>query len=255
MGAPPVAEDRPGPQFSCPIATEGKYRMEATSRDPLPWMLLILTATTGLVDAVSYLGLGHVFTANLTGNVVLLGFALVGSPDFLILPPLVSLGGFLIGAAGGGRLGVVVAGASRRTWLGTAFAVEVTLLLLAASCAPIMVRLGAGWPQLAIIAATAAAMGLRNATVRRLAVPDLTTTVLTLTLTGLAADSRLAGGSSPRQLRRLGATLALILGAAIGALLTAYGIALPLLVTAACVGVAAALYIAHPGSMAPAKMV
>ena len=91
--------------------------MDARMLDPLPATLLVLTATTGIVGAVSYLGLGHVFTANLTGNVVLLGFALVGSPGFLIVPPLVSLGGFLIGAVGGGRLGILLGGASRRRCL------------------------------------------------------------------------------------------------------------------------------------------
>jgi len=62
-------------------------------------------------------------------------------------------------------------------------------------------------------------MGLQNATARRLGVPDLTTTVLTLTLTGLAADSRLAGSGGPRPTRRLAATATMCLGAAVGAFL------------------------------------
>lgn len=66
-------------------------------------------------------------------------------------------------------------------------------------------------------------MGLRNATVRRLAVPDLTTTVLTLTLTGIAADSALAGGRNPRLGRRLAAVLSIFVGSAIGAALVARG--------------------------------
>ena len=48
-------------------------------RHPLARALLVLTFTTGLVDAVSYLALGRVFTANMTGNVVLLGFGIAGS--------------------------------------------------------------------------------------------------------------------------------------------------------------------------------
>ena len=83
----------------------------------------------------------------------------------------------------------------------------------------------------AVIVLTAVAMGLRNATVRRLAVPDLTTTVLTLTLTGLAADSSLAGGNNPRPLRRIFSVVAMFAGAAIGAILLRYGLALPLVVT------------------------
>jgi len=62
-------------------------------------------------------------------------------------------------------------------------------------------------------------MGVQNATARRLAVPDLTTTVLTLTLTGIAADSQLAGGSGANTGRRLISVAAMLLGAVIGALL------------------------------------
>ena len=80
----------------------------------------------------------------------------------------------------------------------------------------------------ALIALTALAMGLRNATVRQLAVPDMTTTVLTLTLSGLAADSSLAGGSNPRIGRRLGSVLAMFAGAVIGAVLLRWGLAAPL---------------------------
>src|SRR4030081_1441319 len=71
---------------------------------PLARALLVLTFTTGLVDAVSYLGLGRVFTANMTGNVVFLGFGIAGSGGLPVVAPLVSLGAFLLGAGGGGVL-------------------------------------------------------------------------------------------------------------------------------------------------------
>jgi len=74
-------------------------------------------------------------------------------------------------------------------------------------------------PSFALIVPLALAMGLQNAAARRLGVPDLTTTVLTLTLTGLAADSSLGGGENPNIGRRLAATAAMCLGAAAGALL------------------------------------
>jgi uncharacterized membrane protein YoaK (UPF0700 family) len=64
---------------------------------------------------------------------------------------------------------------------------------------------GGGARRYVVIALLAAALGLQNATVRRLAVADVTTTVLTLTLTGLAADSWLAGGRSPRAGSRVAA--------------------------------------------------
>jgi uncharacterized membrane protein YoaK (UPF0700 family) len=83
-----------------------------------------------------------------------------------------------------------------------------------------------------VIAMLALAMGVRNATVRRLAVPDLTTTVLTTTLTGLAADSRLAGGSGKGSARRIAAVLAMLTGALAGALLLKVSIVPPLLAAA-----------------------
>src|SRR5260221_14664909 len=73
-------------------------------RHPLTRALLVLTFTTGLVDAVSYLGLGRVFTANMTGNVVLFGFGLAGSGDLPVVAPLVSLAFFVVGAGAGGAL-------------------------------------------------------------------------------------------------------------------------------------------------------
>src|SRR5689334_13361826 len=72
---------------------------------PLPVLLLGATFLTGVVDAVSYIALGHVFVANMTGNVVLLGFALAGAPGLSLGASLVALGAFLAGAAGGGVLG------------------------------------------------------------------------------------------------------------------------------------------------------
>src|ERR1700676_1971386 len=72
---------------------------------PLPMLLLVLTMITGLVDAVSYLKLGHVFVANMTGNVVFLGFAVAGAQEFSIPASLLAIVGFLAGALVGGRLG------------------------------------------------------------------------------------------------------------------------------------------------------
>jgi uncharacterized membrane protein YoaK (UPF0700 family) len=91
-----------------------------------------------------------------------------------------------------------------------------------------------------VIGVLAAALGLQNATVRRLAVPDLTTTVLTLTLTGLAADSWLAGGQSPPAGRRLATVGLMAAGAVAGALLLQVDVALPVLAAAVVIALAAA---------------
>src|SRR5664279_2372970 len=71
----------------------------------LPPLLLLLTVVTGLVDAASYLKLGHVFVANMTGNVVFLGFAIAGAGGLSIWASLVAIGSFLVGGLAGGRIG------------------------------------------------------------------------------------------------------------------------------------------------------
>ncbi|HEY1988128.1 MAG TPA: YoaK family protein [Acidimicrobiales bacterium] len=196
--------------------------------------LMVLTVVSGLVDAVSYLGLGHVFTANMTGNVVLLGFAAAGAPGFSIPASLASLGSFLVGAACAGRLTLHID--SRRRWLLTAMAIEGLLAGGAAVVASSTSTIGSGWPRYAVIVLMAFAMGVRNSTIRRLAVPDVTTTVLTMTLTGLAADSTLAGGSNPKVGRRTAAVVAMLVGAIVGAALFLHqGATIPLAVVAAMV--------------------
>jgi uncharacterized membrane protein YoaK (UPF0700 family) len=192
--------------------------------------LLVQTAATGLIDAVSYLALGHVFTANMTGNIVFLAFAIAGAPGLSIPRSAVSLLAFLAGAVVGGRLAARRGTGPLGRWIATAFAVEAVLLFCAALAAAAGTR-AALLTVYGIIVLTALAMGVRNATVRTLAVPDLTTTVLTLTLTGLAADSALAGGTNPRAGRRGASVLSMFLGAAVGALLVRQSLVLPLVVS------------------------
>lgn len=82
-----------------PRFDEAALRRGAGSvRHPLARALLALTFSTGVVDAVSYLALGRVFTANMTGNVVLLGFGIAGGDGLPVVAPMVSLGAFLVGA-------------------------------------------------------------------------------------------------------------------------------------------------------------
>ena len=208
--------------------------------------LMVLTFNTGLIDAVSYIGLGRVFVANMTGNVVLLAFAAAGVSGLSVTRALSSLGGFLVGATIGGKLGTSLAAGSRRRLILSAGIVEALLIFAAAvSAIGFDMRSSAPAHQLyAMIVSTALSMGLRNATVRQLGVADVTTTVLTLTLTGLAADSPVAGGSNPRPARRIFSIIALFVGALCGAYLLRYGVALPLFVTGACVLLTTAVYAA-----------
>jgi uncharacterized membrane protein YoaK (UPF0700 family) len=189
----------------------------AKDRDaPFIPLLFVLTIVTGVVDAVSYLALGHVFVANMTGNVVFLGFAIAGSPDFSIPASLLAMAGFLVGALAGGRLASHI-GQNRTGFVATTMLVKLALVGVAFVVAVATVDSAA--VRYALIVLLSLAMGLQNAAARHVAVPDLTTTVLTLTLTGLAADSNLAGGSNPRVSRRLLATGAMFLGAGVGAFL------------------------------------
>ena len=198
---------------------------------PLPALLFVLTAVTGLVDAVSYLQLGHVFVANMTGNVVFLGFAAAGAAGFSAAASLVAIAAFLAGALIGGRLGARW-GRHRGRFIAYATYIQFILLVAALILSLAVADTSTGAASFFLIALLAVAMGLQNAAARRLAVPDLTTSVLTLTLTGLAADSRLAGGDGPRPIRRLAATATMFLGAAVGALLLLhFGISSVLAVT------------------------
>lgn len=223
-----------------------------TATTSLPRLLLLLSATTGLVDAASVLGLGKVFTANMTGNVVFLGFAAAGTPGFKVVPAVLALLAFMVGAWGAGRLARAHTDLPLRRWLIRAAVVEAGLLWVAAATST-RIDVAAQAPEIAVlsvIALTGFAMGLRNATVRALKVPDLTTTVLTLTITGIAAD--MAGRVSPNFARRLAAVLSIFLGAALGAaLLLRVGLAVPLALAGAVVLGATLLFARDPGSAQP----
>ena len=183
-------------------------------------VLIAMTAVTGLVDAVSYLSLGRIFTANMTGNVVILAFATARVPGLSVRRSGTALVLFLAGAILGGRIMSRASADSQIRFAALAFALETAFLLASTLCA-IGYRgdlLEDSFQPFALIAFTALAMGTRNAAARKLAIPDLTTTVLTLTITGLGADSSLAGGSNPRWQRRVGSLLAMFAGAALGAI-------------------------------------
>jgi uncharacterized membrane protein YoaK (UPF0700 family) len=223
-------------------------RPDAAPRlQPLLLALSLLTLVTSLVDAACYLGLGRVFTANMTGNVVLLAFGAARAQGLPVLAPTASLAVFLAGAAAGGRLAhrqVGPAGAEvptpvRRRWVMIALLAELLLVAVAGVVAVGLPVDTGGARRYVVIGLLAAGLGLQNAAVRRLAVPDVTTTVLTLTLTGLAADSWLAGGHSPRAGRRLAAVGLMAAGALAGALLLRVDMALPVLAAAVVIALAA----------------
>ena len=211
--------------------------------------MLVLTVLTGVVDAVSILSLGRVFVANMTGNVVFLGFALVGASGFSAAASLSALGGFLLGAAIGGAA-VDRLGSHRGRLVAAVAGGELVLLLVALVAAAAAGPSPGGGATDGIAAVIALAMGAQNAVVRHVKVFDLTTTVLTMTLTGIAADLRQRDRFAI--VRRLLAVGAMLAGAAVGAVLVLE------VSNVAALGLAAALLAivvvcASAGSRSPAQ--
>lgn len=144
-------------------------------------LLLVLTAAAGWTDAISYVGLGRVFTANMTGNLVLLGLAVGNVESSGAERSAVALAGFVAGALLGSAL---TRGDATGPWPGrvtAAFGLEAAALALFAALWVAGARLDA------LIGLSAVGMGLQSAAVRRLAVSGVATTFVTGTLTTLTA--------------------------------------------------------------------
>ena len=181
---------------------------------------------------MGYLGLDRVFTGNMTGNVVILAMAVTGADGLPVLGPVLALLGFAGGAALGGRL-------LRR--FGTGWSVATTRILAGvgvclAALTVLLVVPGLDEPRrLVVTTLLGAAMGAQAAAARQVAVKDVTTVVVTSTITALSADSFLGNGSGSHWRRRGTAVLMIMLGALAGALLLrvhlALGPALAALVT------------------------
>jgi uncharacterized membrane protein YoaK (UPF0700 family) len=200
----------------------------------LPAPLIAATLVTGIVDAVCYLALGHIFVANMTGNVVFLGFALTGAKGLTVWAPCLAIACFGAGAWTETRLARRSSDRTDHRRLANAIVSHagfVTVALLIAA----LEDDGKTATHVQLIAILAFGFGLQNAVVRKVGVPDLTTTVLTMTVTGLAADP--LGKPTVRRLLSLGC---IFLGALVGGLLVlhqgmsaALGSALALLVVSA----------------------
>jgi uncharacterized membrane protein YoaK (UPF0700 family) len=227
-----------------------RFLIADEAHGPLPVLLLGLTALSGIVDAVSILALGRVFVANMTGNVVFIGFGLAGAVGFSLAASLLGLAGFLVGAGGGGRL-IGRLGSDRARLLAWAASLELVLfagatVLVGLTSQPVPVT-----ARDVAVFVLAMASGLQNAVARRLAVPDLTTTVLTMTLTGIASDVR-AGIRSVALARRLLAVGTMLAGAVIGAELVLHSGPTAALITGsallAAIATAAWQTTRHPGA-------
>jgi len=203
-------------------------------------LMLALTFSTGIIDAVGYLGLDRVFTGNMTGNVVILGMALTGADDLPVLGPIIALALFLFGALVAGRtLRKKPAGWSTQT---TALFGVVGLVLAASAVVAFVVGEDRPeWVALTITGALGFAMGLQAGSARQIGVKDVTTVVVTSTLVGLAFDSRFGGNAKQQWFRRAGAVVLIGVGATVGALLLHVHVGLGMAVAALITLIAAAL--------------
>jgi uncharacterized membrane protein YoaK (UPF0700 family) len=214
------------------------------------WLMLLLTFTTGVNDAVGYLALDKVFTGNMTGNVVILGMALAGGADLPVVGPVLALAGFMAGAAAGGR----VLKRAERGWSGrTTMLLGAVALLMLALAGVLFVAGDAPSHPVAVTVTTVAAlaMGVQAATARHIAVKDVTTVVVTSTITGLAADSRFGAEKAEGTGRRLAAVLLILAGATAGAGLLQVHIGVPMLLAGLLIAAAAALGAWHARVTAP----
>jgi uncharacterized membrane protein YoaK (UPF0700 family) len=201
--------------------------------------LLMLTFATGLIDAVSVLVLGHVFVANMTGNVIFLGFWFVPHSGVDLTAAVVAFAGFLLGTVLGGRFARHL-DHHTRLWLTVALSAEAALLLLMALLGATGVLDYHNDTKLIMIAGLAVAFGSQNAAARQFGVQELSTTVLTSTIVGIGVDSRLAGGTGTREKLRYTVVLTMLAGAVVGATLTRVTVA-PVIALAAVIVLGAML--------------
>lgn len=212
---------------------------ETTARTPVSlsrshfrvWMMMVLTFVTGLLDAVGYLALDRVFTGNMTGNVVILGMGLVSGDHLPVLGPLVALIAYIAGAAIAGRL--------LRTppvpWTASVTTILVvnTAILALAGVVVLMTDVRQVDGGTAIIAAVlAVVMGAQAAVARALAVQDMTTVVVTSTLTAFAGETLTNAARTWFTHRRFWAVIAICGGAAAGSALLRIHAGVPILVAA-----------------------
>ncbi|GHC57242.1 YoaK family protein [Streptomyces cinnamoneus] len=222
-------------------------------------VMVALTLITGVVEAVSFLVLGPVFTAMQSGNVLFLAFSLTKEGGLSPVAASASLGGFAVGAVLGSRLESSVDVHGRR-WLVVALVAEAALLGVGALTAWGID--GVGEPlsgrHYAVTAVVAGAMGMRNVTTMRARVPDLPTTLATRSMTALlggsplALDTRITSGARA-QGRRTAAVAVLFAGGLLGAWMLHEAVRPPVVLLTAAGGVLATglLYACAPRAGRP----
>jgi uncharacterized membrane protein YoaK (UPF0700 family) len=203
--------------------------------------LLLLTFATGLADAISILVLGHVFVANMTGNVIFLGFWLAPRTNIDLTAVAVALPTFVCTTIVSGRL-FRHFGERTRRWITTVLATEIVLLVALSILAGTGVLRYHDNTKLITIGLLAVTFGLQHSSARQFGIPELSTTVLTSTIVSLGLDSRLAGGTGARQKLRFSVVFTMCVGAFLGATMSRYVVAPVFALTAAVIAVSTLIF-------------
>ena len=203
--------------------------------------LLLLTFATGLADAISILVLGHVFVANMTGNVIFLGFWLAPKANIDLTAVAVALPTFVCTTIFSGRLSRHFGERTRR-WITTVLATEIVLLVVLSILAGTGVLRYHDNTKLVMIAVLAVTFGLQHSSARQFGIQELSTTVLTSTIVSLGLDSRLAGGTGEREKLRLSVVFTMCAGAFVGATMSRFVVAPVFAMTAVVVAISMLIF-------------
>jgi uncharacterized membrane protein YoaK (UPF0700 family) len=203
--------------------------------------LLLLTFATGLADSISILVLGHVFVANMTGNVIFLGFWLAPKTSIDLTAVVVALPTFVCTTVISGRL-FRHFGERTRLWITTVLAAEIVLLVVLSILAGTGVLHYHDNTKLIIIGILAVTFGLQHSSARQFGIQELSTTVLTSTIVSLGLDSHLAGGTGEREKLRFSVVFTMCAGAFLGATLSRYVVAPVFALTSAVVAISLLIF-------------
>jgi uncharacterized membrane protein YoaK (UPF0700 family) len=203
--------------------------------------LLLLTLATGLADAISILVLGHVFVANMTGNVIFLGFWLAPKSSIDLTAVAVALPTFVCSTIISGRLRRHF-GERTRPWITSVLTTEIVLLVALSILAGTGVLRYHDNTKLIMIGVLAVTFGLQHSSARQFGIQELSTTVLTSTIVSLGLDSRLAGGTGARQKLRLSVVFTMCAGAFVGATMSRFVVAPVFTVAAAVIAVSLLIF-------------
>jgi uncharacterized membrane protein YoaK (UPF0700 family) len=213
--------------------------------------LLLLTFVTGLADAISVLVLGRVFVANMTGNVIFLGFWLAPKTNIDLGAVAVALPTFVCATIVSGRLSRHFAKRTRR-WISAVLATEIVLLVVLSVLAGTGVLHYHDNTKLIMIGLLTVTFGLQHSSARQFGIKELSTTVLTSTIVSLGLDSRLAGGTGARQKLRFSVIFTMCAGAFLGATMSRYVVAPVFVLMAAVIAVSMLIFRFGPaGAKAP----